>query len=192
MAWIIVCMAPLRACRLAARTRDCQQHRLALIFWSFQHIHVKMYVRLQSWLLSKSSLSSCFCERAFTLCINIYKYMCVYVCFTDTARAASNRNSQQQWIRPKLKKILNNSNPQTCHLWAVTCIGWWLIQCAWMHYSCLLTKMGPNTNTVVDKSLITTCNAGPAVSLNGSPTVSPVTEAAKKNKQKQICEGSMQ
>ena len=39
------------------------------------------------------------------------------------------------------------------------------------------TKSGPNTSTVVDNSLITTCSAGPAVSLNGSPTVSPVTAA---------------
>jgi len=39
------------------------------------------------------------------------------------------------------------------------------------------TNAGPNTRIVVDNSLITTCNDGPAVSLNGSPTVSPVTAA---------------
>merc|ERR1711966_482995 len=36
---------------------------------------------------------------------------------------------------------------------------------------------GARTRIVVDSNLMTTCNAGPAVSLNGSPTVSPVTAA---------------
>ena len=36
---------------------------------------------------------------------------------------------------------------------------------------------GPSTSAVVDIVVITTCKAGPAVSLNGSPAVSPVTAA---------------
>mmetsp|Transcript_21319 Transcript_21319/g.31636 ORF Transcript_21319/g.31636 Transcript_21319/m.31636 type:complete len:104 (-) Transcript_21319:1227-1538(-) len=39
------------------------------------------------------------------------------------------------------------------------------------------TNRGPATRIVVESNFITTCNAGPAVSLNGSPTVSPVIEA---------------
>ncbi len=38
-------------------------------------------------------------------------------------------------------------------------------------------KSGPATRIVVDNNLITTWSDGPAVSLNGSPTVSPVTDA---------------
>mmetsp|Transcript_65840 Transcript_65840/g.147009 ORF Transcript_65840/g.147009 Transcript_65840/m.147009 type:complete len:241 (+) Transcript_65840:156-878(+) len=38
-------------------------------------------------------------------------------------------------------------------------------------------KTGPRTRETVDRSLISTCSEGPAVSLNGSPTVSPVTAA---------------
>lgn len=38
-------------------------------------------------------------------------------------------------------------------------------------------KRGPRTRIVVDKSLMTTCRDGPAVSLKGSPTVSPVIAA---------------
>jgi hypothetical protein len=36
---------------------------------------------------------------------------------------------------------------------------------------------GANTSVTVANSLISTCNDGPAVSLNGSPTVSPTTAA---------------
>src|SRR6266566_615204 len=39
------------------------------------------------------------------------------------------------------------------------------------------TKSGASTSVTVLKSLISTCNDGPAVSLNGSPTVSPTTAA---------------
>jgi hypothetical protein len=47
-----------------------------------------------------------------------------------------------------------------------------------MHYAFVRpTNKGPITSTVVDNSLMTTCREGPAVSLNGSPTVSPVTAA---------------
>src|SRR5215475_9897622 len=36
---------------------------------------------------------------------------------------------------------------------------------------------GASTSVIVDSSLISTCSEGPAVSLNGSPTVSPTTAA---------------
>src|SRR5881397_1337201 len=36
---------------------------------------------------------------------------------------------------------------------------------------------GASTSVIVDSSLIRTCSDGPAVSLNGSPTVSPTTAA---------------
>ena len=36
---------------------------------------------------------------------------------------------------------------------------------------------GANTSVTVASSLISTCSDGPAVSLNGSPTVSPTTAA---------------
>ena len=39
------------------------------------------------------------------------------------------------------------------------------------------TKSGAVTKATVDKSLITQCKEGPTVSLKGSPTVSPVTDA---------------
>ncbi len=39
-------------------------------------------------------------------------------------------------------------------------------------------KTGANTSAMVAKSLIKTCSEGPAVSLNGSPTVSPTTAAS--------------
>lgn len=38
-------------------------------------------------------------------------------------------------------------------------------------------KSGANTSVIVESSLIKTCSEGPAVSLNGSPTVSPTTAA---------------
>ena len=40
------------------------------------------------------------------------------------------------------------------------------------------TNSGAITSVIVASSLIRTCSAGPAVSLNGSPTVSPTTAAA--------------
>src|SRR5687768_2439027 len=39
-------------------------------------------------------------------------------------------------------------------------------------------KSGASTSVIVLRSLIRTCSEGPAVSLNGSPTVSPTTAAA--------------
>ena len=39
------------------------------------------------------------------------------------------------------------------------------------------TKSGASTSVIVASSLISTCSDGPAVSLNGSPTVSPTTAA---------------
>lgn len=39
------------------------------------------------------------------------------------------------------------------------------------------TNKGANTNVIVANNLISTCKLGPAVSLNGSPTVSPTTAA---------------
>src|SRR5580700_8283012 len=39
------------------------------------------------------------------------------------------------------------------------------------------TNNGASTSVIVASSLISTCKLGPAVSLNGSPTVSPTTAA---------------
>merc|ERR1712150_93443 len=40
------------------------------------------------------------------------------------------------------------------------------------------TKSGHMTSVIVDNNLITTCSDGPAASLKGSPTVSPVMDAS--------------
>ena len=45
-------------------------------------------------------------------------------------------------------------------------------------YGCSAMKIGANTSVIVLSSLITMCSDGPAVSLNGSPTVSPTTPAS--------------
>src|SRR5215469_8297542 len=44
-------------------------------------------------------------------------------------------------------------------------------------YLNIYINSGARTSVIVDKSLISTCRPGPAVSLNGSPTVSPTTAA---------------
>src|SRR5438046_3536187 len=44
-------------------------------------------------------------------------------------------------------------------------------------YGCKNTYNGASTSVMVLRSLISTCSDGPAVSLNGSPTVSPTTPA---------------
>ena len=46
-----------------------------------------------------------------------------------------------------------------------------------MHNALHQTKSGASTSVIVASSLISTCRLGPAVSLNGSPTVSPTTAA---------------
>jgi hypothetical protein len=46
------------------------------------------------------------------------------------------------------------------------------------NYLCRAMKSGASTSVIVLSSLMTMCSDGPAVSLNGSPTVSPTTAAS--------------
>src|SRR5450759_5312208 len=51
------------------------------------------------------------------------------------------------------------------------------LQLAEPNYGCKNTYSGANTRVIVLNSLMRTCSEGPAVSLKGSPTVSPITLA---------------
>ncbi len=59
-----------------------------------------------------------------------------------------------------------------CSAWVLTGFKFYLVM-----KKSNQTNNGTNTSVIVLNNLIKTCNEGPAVSLNGSPIVSPVTAA---------------